>query len=647
VAQTLYAAKGGNTTTDLYVIDPGVSETVIGGTGIAITGLAFHPITEVLYAVTSAASPAGTSKRLYTLDPGSGTATLVGGMGRTIPDIAFDSTGVLYGWSAGLGNQLCTIDLSTAAVTPFGSGVPSISGGGIAVDSGDNGFTAYENSPQDLETVDLGTAAVAVIGAMTGIGSANMSGLAFDDGDVLWGIALDSGVADLYTINTGSGAVSAVMSMSTGFDALAWGPDVPPPAPSVSVRFGNLPWRLIVGTVPAGTSGSPITTWAQGLWSARRLSFTLNQPAVIEASLVPDDPRVNTIYSDGFPFVSQSNRIVWAFQREGTLNTTDPGPWVCRGAGILMSPSDEGDDFSELTHIVAYDAWQYLSGRPVMDADGFLPVAPLYPSGMDFFATPGDEIIGTVLKNTIVNRGFAFIDAGTTYGGTAFYGGTIEPTPAIDYHVDSGKMVGEVWSELTDMGNCDIVLTPIYDPANRPGYTHELNVYNLAGEEKSAVVFAWDRFMRQVSKIQRQHDGTPGNFINVVQYFAGSGGGFPVPLQTNDPSIAVFLEYWSQQFFPAQPIGDGSAVIALASQALSMAKQGKRTMVLSPSPIRSPIPFLEYGLGDRVAVYTTDRLRVESTGYTQRVQAIPIEIDDDGVSHVNGLLCSPDWRIVV
>lgn len=394
---------------------------------------------------------------------------------------------------------------------------------------------------------------------------------------------------------------------------------------------------------------SPITTWAQGLWTARKLTYTLNAPAVIEAALVPDDPRVNTIYSDGFPFVSQSNRIIWAFQREGQLNTTNEGPWVCRGAGILMSPEDEGDDFSELTHVVAYDAWMYLNARPYVDHFGNLPVAPLYPNGVDYFATPGSTIIQDALRNSILHSGFAFVDAGVANGGTAFWGGTIETTAALDYHIDAGKMVGEIWTELCDLGNCDIVLTPIYDPTNRPGYTHELSVYNLAGEARPGVIFAWDRFSRQLSKISRQHDGTPGNFVNVVQYFQGQGGGFPIPLQTNPASIATFLQYWSQQFFPAQPVGDGSAVIALAEQALTMAKQGKRTMVLSPSPIRSPVPFLEYGLGDRVAIFATDRLRVAATadavnGCAQRIQAIPVEIDDDGVSRVSGLICTPDWR---
>jgi hypothetical protein len=152
---------------------------------------------------------------------------------------------------------------------------------------------------------------------------------------------------------------------------------------------------------------------------------------------------------------------------------------------------------------------------------------------------------------------------------------------------------------------------------------------------------------RAVAQIERMHDGTPGSFFNKVQYFAGQGGP-PVPLTgplVNAESVAAFGSYWAQQFFPALTNTDptGAAVLALARQALVLAKQGKRTLTVTPTPERAPVPFLAYDVGDRVPVYASSRLRVTADGL-QRVQGMPIQIGDDDIERIGGLLCSPDWQ---
>lgn len=418
------------------------------------------------------------------------------------------------------------------------------------------------------------------------------------------------------------------------------------PAPSPGGRrfFQGYQWRFLFADIPAPDAPVPspggiTTTWADGLLTGRNIAYTLNAPTVITAAVWPDDRRVNQIFQDGDPLVAQGNRVIYAFRREAP-----PGgpPWVCRAAGILMSPEDQADADQPLTHLVAYDAWQYLGGRPVVDATGQLP-----PPDGSIVIQSGDSIVTDVLRNAILDEGFAFVDAGAANGGTSFYGGTIETTDDIVFEYQRGMMVADVWRALCDAGNLDIVLTAIYDPVNRPGYTHELNVYRLAGSEQPSAVFAWDKLMRSVTEIDRAHDGTPGNFINEIQYYAGQGG-FPVPAAgplTNDPSIAKYLPYWSNQFQTTQGGSDptGSAVLAMAQQQLALSKQGLRTMTLSPTPERSPVPLTAYQIGDRVPIYATIRLRVVSAGY-QRVQGIPVQITDDGIESIPALLCSPDWN---
>jgi hypothetical protein len=174
----------------------------------------------------------------------------------------------------------------------------------------------------------------------------------------------------------------------------------------------------------------------------------------------------------------------------------------------------------------------------------------------------------------------------------------------------------------------------------------------MAGAQKPSQMFAWDKMNRSASRVSRVHDGTPGAFFNKVEYHAGQGGP-PVPLTAptvgsgtiNAASVAAFGSYWATQFFPAQTLTDplGAQVLALAQQALVLAKQGRRTFTIVPVTERAPIALLEYGLGDRVQVQASDRLRVVANGY-QRVEAISIDIDDDGVERVSNLLCSPDFR---
>jgi hypothetical protein len=408
--------------------------------------------------------------------------------------------------------------------------------------------------------------------------------------------------------------------------------------------FTGFPWRFIFTDIPipgsGGSVGGQTTTWADSVTRNRQIVYTLDQASVITCDVDSSSNQVNLISFDGFTEVSQTKRLIYAFRREAT----DPlHPWVCRAAGIVMVPEDQADTDVPLTHLTAYDPWKYLEGRPVMDEDGNLPG----PYGFQYLGLRGDQIVTEILKATIESTfgGFCFVDAGVANGGTAFYSGTIEETLQINFDVQQGTSVADAWTQVCESGFLDIVLTPIYDPVNRPGYTHELNVYNLAGSDQPTAVMGWDQMNRSLSSIDRLHDATPGNFADVVQYYVGQGGP-PAPLEMNDAAIAAFGYYWSTQFFPDQTIPSAQIVTALAQQALTLSKQGQRTTTVNLTPERSPIVFLDYNLGDRVPIYASNQLRTSSAGY-QRVQAIPIIITDDGIEEVQGLLCSPDWRQII
>jgi hypothetical protein len=445
------------------------------------------------------------------------------------------------------------------------------------------------------------------------------------------------GGSDLFSDDFSSGNLSAWTSTS-GDVSVVYDPFVPPvPPPARTCR--NVPARFLVTDLD-----TVATTWLDNLSLGATLTQNLLQPATIDIPVRSNDPRVNTIFTDGDPLLAQSNRLVYAFFRTGGTPA-----WECVGAGIAMSPQDQADPDVPVTHMVFYDPWQYLLGRPCFaDTSGTV----IGPNGLLFPATEMGVIAATLLKNTIESESLGtFIDAGTSYGGTGFWGGVIESTPVVDYTVQQGQMVGDAWNQIVALqdpsgstNGCDIVLAPIYDPANRPGYTHELSIYNLAGRDVHASPIAWGEFVRSTTTADRQHDGTPGQFVNVADFHVGQGG-YPVPAggppPENAASVALYRTYWESEFFPQQV--SPPAVLALALQELQLRKQGKRTFTVTPDPLRSGTPLVDYQAGDRINLNMPPALRVKATGQ-QRIQTIVTDVNPDGLTRCQQLLTSPDWR---
>lgn len=378
-------------------------------------------------------------------------------------------------------------------------------------------------------------------------------------------------------------------------------------------------WRWVVTDLDGAT-----LTLLDHLASDREITYLLNAPARAVGKVPSASPEVNIPGDDGYPFVAEGVRALLGFRLE-------EGVWTIRFTGLILQIQDTAEQDIAYSHLTAYDPWQYLFARPVVNyITGKIPG----PKGISWDDTRGDVIVGQVLRNTIYWHGTAYIDAGTSYGGTSFYGGTMEMTNQMDINFPQGMMVGEAWQQLVNSDTLDIVLTPIYDPVNRPGYLAELNVYGQAGSERDAAIFAWDLPSRSLTQIDDLFDGSVR--ANKVQYFSGQGGP-PVTLQTNAPSVATYGEYWATQFFPGQNVP--AAVVALAQQQLTLRKNGQRTVTISPAPERSPRPFTEYYLGDRVPVYASNSMRQAVSGY-QRIYGIPISISDDATETIRELLTS-------
>ena len=236
-ASTLYGATSAGGPGELWIIDQAT------GTGIqdvgplndsssvnyAVTGLAFNPITGVLYGSTGNTS----GQKLLTIDPATALVTVVGSFntgtnGNTMSDLAFDPNGNLFGVGSSAHAALYSINLATGQATYIGpSGEPYTAGGGLAISPGG----VFYGTPiqTDFGTYDPITGAFTFIanpprpgGALTSYAS-----LAFD-GNTLYAMNLAT-PTHLVTIDP-SGNVTEIGPSVTSIDAIAFQPTPVQPA---------------------------------------------------------------------------------------------------------------------------------------------------------------------------------------------------------------------------------------------------------------------------------------------------------------------------------------------------------------------------------------------------------------------------------
>ena len=143
--------------------------------------------------------------QLGTVDTNTGTATVIGSMGHTMFDIAFDNSGNLYGITS---NQLFSIDTTTAAATLIGN---HNTGSNALVFGPGNILYAADDR---LFTIDTITGAATVLG--NGGDSYIASGdLAFIGGDLFLSSDIPSG-DELFQLDVTSGVGSDIGSIGYG-----------------------------------------------------------------------------------------------------------------------------------------------------------------------------------------------------------------------------------------------------------------------------------------------------------------------------------------------------------------------------------------------------------------------------------------------
>jgi len=387
---------------------------------------------------------------------------------------------------------------------------------------------------------------------------------------------------------------------------------------------GRFPFGLEWSSLVTSLDGASITGLTK-LSASRTITFSLNKPAVATGVVPSDDPRVNIATVEpglDAPHLSFNDRLLYLFRNEGGTP-----PWVCRFAGIIEQIEDAATADQPYSTFTAYDPWQYLFARPVMNGTSLVG-----SGGLSYGATQGSVIAKQLVDATIALHGSVHIDTDS---------GTFETTDQIDINFQQGISVGAALQQLVQTGTLDVVMDPVYDPLGRPGICAVMNVYAQAGTVQDSAIFSWD-VGRSVVGISSLVDGD--QMANTIQFYNGQGG--PPVTPAHDATSEARYGWWeAQQFFPAQT--QTVAVADMALFQLELRKQGRRTVNITPSSLISPVPLLDYGLGDRVPVYATNRLRQaipwnsDPTVYS-RVYGIPITLSDDGVEQVTNLVTSPD-----
>lgn len=163
---------------------------VVGAMGISMTDIAFDPSGQ-LY---------GTSPfDLYRIDTATAVPTLVGSLtgslGNTITSLVFAPDGTLYGGN----NTLHTINTTTGATTELGNAGASYNSGDLAFVGGQLYASSYDFINGSLYRVNLATGAGEAVG-LTGTGE--LGGLATAADGTLYGVSGTS----VYTIDTTTGA---------------------------------------------------------------------------------------------------------------------------------------------------------------------------------------------------------------------------------------------------------------------------------------------------------------------------------------------------------------------------------------------------------------------------------------------------------
>lgn len=245
----LFGATGaGGTAGSLYILnqtDGSIVQTIgaledAGGNDFAITGLAWNPLTSVLYGSTANNSPTA-PRSLVTINPFSARVTTVGALnvenGGPLSDISFrPGFNTLFGWSP-VNAALFSVNLATGAASRVGPDNPGLQGGGGLAFRSDGVLfaTPDEANLRTMFTIDPVTGVLTPVGARP-VDQFFINALAFNGPTLFGSLSLiPPNTSNLGTVNTSTGAATPLGPAVLNLDGIEF---LPIPEPSSLLLAG-------------------------------------------------------------------------------------------------------------------------------------------------------------------------------------------------------------------------------------------------------------------------------------------------------------------------------------------------------------------------------------------------------------------------
>lgn len=236
---TLYAtslrsqalAEASGISGNLYTINLGSGTATLvgalrlpGGKPIGVTGMAVHPTTGVFYGITSDQSPSN-PRTLVSIDPVTGSTTLIGELGHAVSDISFDAKGNLYAYVPAT-SQLGTVNTSTGNVRLIGRPGPASTTAGLAIDVSGTAWVTRQGAGGTLDKLDLDTGVITPGPPLNGAPfPAAINSMSFSPSGLLLAVNSNAGSpasARLVTINTSTGVITSIGPLPDDTDALSF-----------------------------------------------------------------------------------------------------------------------------------------------------------------------------------------------------------------------------------------------------------------------------------------------------------------------------------------------------------------------------------------------------------------------------------------
>jgi len=253
-AQTLYATNGSNLVT--VNTSTGATTTVgptrVGATNVFITGMAFQGSSSTTFC--SIGNDSNFGRQICTINLSTAAVTLLPTVNPwVITDISFAPNGTLYGMRKLSGTvALVSINLSTGAATQIGSAITmGTQGNAFAISAA--GVAYWFAGDGILRTVNLTTGAATTGPSLTGgVATTSFPAAVFSPTGTLFASqgGADQGLASLVTVNPSTGVVTQFGSVFA--DALAF--NAAPAAP--------------VSGPPTAANGVPVSPAALALMAA-------------------------------------------------------------------------------------------------------------------------------------------------------------------------------------------------------------------------------------------------------------------------------------------------------------------------------------------------------------------------------------------